>query len=1140
MNFYTEWFPKPKGSLFKFLLIMKLTFVLLITTFLQVSFGASAQNVTLSEKNTTLLKVFRKLNKSIGYSFLYDTELLKEAKPVNIELKNIDIKEALRLIFNEQPLGYTIKNNTIIIHRKAADGMPLILMAYIDVRGKVIDESGLPMIGASVKVKGTNQGTVTDANGTFSLRDVPENATLVASYIGYENKEIKATVGADLTIKLIPQAGLLADAVVIGYGTQKKSVVTGAISQVKATDLENMPVTRVEQSLQGRTSGITVTTNSGQPGEGARLRIRGTTTIGNSDPLFIVDGVQINGGIEYLNQADIESIEVLKDAASAAIYGTRAANGVIIVSTKKGSNSGQIQVNYNGYLGTQAASKKLELLNATQYATLYNEAQLADGVTAVRFPNPTQYGAGTDWQAAVFNDHAMIQNHDLSLSGGNDKSIYFSSFSYFDQDGIVATSNSKFKRFTARFNSEHKITKSIKFGNTIGYTRINSIGVSTNSEYGSPLSRAINMDPLTPVVETDPAKYGASVYLQNPVVRNAAGFPYGISQYAQSEVLNPIAALQVSQGKSWSDKVVGNVYVEVEFIKGLKARSTGGADLSFWGDESFRPIYYLNSVNQSILTAYTRNSNRGLFWSLENTLSYDKTINKHVVTALLGYSAQKDKSETQGGVKEGIPVDNLRDASLQFPVARINNDFYGGEGLSTLNSVFGRLIYNYDEKYLFTGIIRRDGSSQFGPNNKYGNFPSASVGWVASRENFFPKNDVVTFLKFRGSYGINGNDRMPAFSYLATVSGGRNYSLGTGAGESLVNGVSPNALSNPDLIWEETSATDIGFDANLLKGLTLTVDWFNKKTYGMLLRQAVPSYIGNTGPMANLATLRNKGFEFELGYNKKIGDFAFKVLANASFIKNKILYLGDDKDYIPNAQTITPQALEVIRTAVGYAFGSFYGYQSDGLFQNQQQINNYKNTGGGLIQPNAKPGDIKFLDLNGDGLISDADRTFIGNSNPDFTYGFTFSGSWKNFDITVFGQGVSGNQIFNGLRRFDLPTSNYSTSILNRWTGEGSTNTMPRVTLQDENKNYSRVSSLFLEDGSYFRLKTLQVGYTLPKDLVRKAGLNKVRVYAMSNNLFTVTKYTGYDPEVGGGSFGVDRGFYPQARTFYFGLNVGF
>lgn len=1009
----------------------------------------------------------------------------------------------------------------------------------IDVSGKVTSKSdGTPIPGVSVKIQGTNTGVATDANGNFRIKVPKSGSVLEFSQIGMTTQTVVVNSSDPINIALSESQSDLEQVVVVGYGTQKKSVITGAISQVKAKDLENMPVTRIEQSLQGRTSGLTIISSSGQPGEGATLRVRGTTSINNSEALYIVDGVQIGGGIEFLNQADIESIEVLKDAASAAIYGARAANGVIIVTTKKGTRNGKMSVNYNTYLGTQEPARKLELLNATEFASFYNEGQLSDNPLAtVRFPNPSQYGVGTDWQAAVFNNSAKIQNHELSISGGSEKSTYYSSFGYFDQDGIVATSNSKFKRFTARFNSEHQITKAIKFGQTIGYTRINSVGVGTNTEYGSPLGRAINIDPLTPIIETDPAKINAPPYSNQPVVRAANGFPYGISTIAQSEILNPIAALAVAQGKNWSDKVVANVFVEAEIIKGLKVRSQGGVDLAFWGGESFTPVHYLSPTFSAAVNSYNRNINRGLFWSLENTVSYNKAIDKHNFTVLLGYSAQKNRGETQNGTLQGLPVDNLKDASLQFSVPRENRNFGGGEYLNTLNSAFARLTYDFDEKYLFTGIIRRDGSSRFGPNNKYGYFPSASAGWVATKEEFFPKNNVVTFLKLRGSYGVTGNDNIGDFRYLSTVSGGRNYTLGTSAGLNI--GVSPDALSNPDLRWEETTSTDIGLDATLFGNISLTANWFNKKTSGMLLQIAVPGYVGNNGPIGNIADLTNKGFELELGYNKSFGDFSFRVAGNASFIKNRIVYLGDDKEFL-EGQKVTPQGLEITRTILGHPIGSFYGYRSDGLFQNQAEIDNYKNAAGNKIQPNARPGDIKFIDANGNGSIDANDREIIGDPTPDFTYGITINAAYKSFDFMLLGTGVSGNQIFNATRRFDLPTSNFQRSILGRWTGEGTSNTIPRATIDDPNKNYSTVSSLFLEDGSYFRIKTVQVGYTLPQKLTLKAGLNKVRFYVMANNLLTLTKYTGFDPEIGGGSLGIDRGFYPQARTYFAGINIGF
>lgn len=999
--------------------------------------------------------------------------------------------------------------------------------------GRVTDDKNEPLPGVSLLIKGTSQGTVTDGNGEFRLTNVPPDGTLQVSFIGFASQEITLAGQTHLEIQLKPDILALEEVVVVGYGEQKKSVVTGAISSVKSKDLENMPVMRLEHSLQGRTSGLTITSNSGQPGAPATVRIRGTTTIGDSDPLYIVDGVQIGGGIEYLNQADIESIEVLKDAASAAIYGARAANGVIIVTTKKG-RAGQMAVNYNGYVGTQQPWRKLDLLNATEYATLLNEATVASGGD-LRFADPTAFGEGTDWQDLVFSDNAGIQNHELSISAGNEKSTYFASAGYFDQEGIVAPSNSKFNRLTLRFNSTHNISKYVTFGNNIGYTRIKTKGVDPNSEWGSPLNRAINIDPITPLVVTDPTLWNTSPYNIPNVVRDAQGRPYGISSIVTSEILNPIAALQVAQSNAWSDKVVGNMFLEVEPVKGLKARSSVGVDLAFWGDESFSPLFYLNATNQNTLNDYTRNVNRGLFWLWENTVSYTFNVDRHNVSALAGISAQRNYGEMQGGTKTGIPVNHIDDASLGFPVSQENQYFYGSEYQETLASTFGRINYNFDEKYLLTAIVRRDGSSRFGSNNKYGVFPSVSAGWVASSEAFWPHNDVVNFLKIRGSWGVNGNNRIGDFRYLSTVGGGRNYTIGG----TLVNGVSPNAISNPDLRWEETTQMDLGFEATVLNDFTVTFDVYSKKTTGMLLQIDVPWYVGNNGPIGNIADMENRGYEIELGYNKNIGEVALSLAANASYLQNKVTYLGADKLFL-GGQVFGPQGVQITRTEVGLPIGFFYGFKTDGIFQTAEEVAGYVNSDGDPLLPNAAPGDIRFIDYNGDGRIDNDDRTMIGDPTPDWTFGFTASAKWKSFDFIVFGQGVYGNDVFQAIRRFDLPTSNWTTEALGRWTGAGTSNYFPRLVLNDPNQNFSRSSDFYIKDGSYFRIKTLQIGYTLPQDITTKVGLNKLRVYVMSNNLATFTRYTGFDPEIGGGSFGVDRGIYPQPRSFMAGINVGF
>ncbi|AXY73278.1 TonB-dependent receptor [Paraflavitalea soli] len=1006
----------------------------------------------------------------------------------------------------------------------------------IPVTGTVTSKiTGSPVSGATITVKGTTTATTADQQGRFSITVPRAGSILVISHIAMTPQEITVRDGAAVTITLEEKSGSMDEVIVVGYGTQRKGAVTTAISSIKAGDLDNMPVQRIEQSLQGRVSGLTITSSSGQPGAGSTVRIRGTTTIGNSDPLYIVDGIQIGGGIEYLNQNDIESIDVLKDAASAAIYGARAANGVIIVTTKKGK-SGKIAVHYNGYLGTQKAWRKLDLLDATQYATLLNEAYVANGQNP-RFANPEQLGKGTDWQSHVFDDAAPIQNHDLSLSGGSEKSTYYASFGYLDQKGIVTPSNSYFKRFTARFNSTHKITNTISFGSNIGYTRISSIGVGTNGEWGTPLNRAINMDPITPFIVTDPALANSSPYSDHPVVRDEHGNPYGISNIVTSEILNPVAAVKVAQGNNWSDKIVANVFGEIEPIKGLKLRSSIGTDLAFWGNESFSPLNYLNTINQVTLNGYTRESNRGVFWLWENQLSYHRAIGKHDVTAMVGTTAQKNNGKTQGGTKRGIPVNDIKDASLAFPVPQTNQFFWGGEYQESLSSLYGRVIYSYDDKYLFTGIVRRDGSSKFGPNNKYGVFPSVSVGWIASHEDFFPATDVVSFLKVRGSYGITGNDRIGDFRYLSTVGGGRNYTMGLTP--VLINGVSPNAISNPDLKWEETSQFNIGFDAVLFRNFSVTFDVYNKKTKGMLLGIAVPGYAGNSGPIGNIANMENRGVELELSYGNKIGDVNFKVSGNVSYLKNEVTYLGADKKFL-EGQKFGPQGVEMTRTSVGNAIGSFYGFRTNGLFQTADEVLNYRNKDGGLMQPNAQPGDIRFVDNNNDGKIDNDDRTIIGDPTPDVSFGFTAEAAWKGFDLLVFGQGVAGNDVFQALRRFDLPTANWTTEALSRWTGAGTSNKFPRLVFNDPNQNFSRSSDFYLQQGSYFRIKVLQIGYTLPESITKRAGLSKLRVYLTGNNLFTFTKYNGFDPEIGGDSYGIDRGIYPQPRALMAGINIGF
>lgn len=1014
----------------------------------------------------------------------------------------------------------------------------VILMAQLAVAQRVITgtitdaEYGEALIGANVFVKGATIGTVTDFDGNFSM-EIPDSAsTLVFSYTGYQAQEVPIGAQSQYDIKLV-SGQLLDEVVVVGYGTQKKREVTGAISQVKASDLEDMPVMRIEQSLQGRVSGVRVTQNSGQPGEGSTVRVRGTTSINGSEPLYVVDGVPIGGGIDYLNQGDIESIEVLKDAASASIYGARSANGVILVTTKKGAED-QMKVTYSGYYGVQSPWKKMSLLDAEEYGILMNESSVAAGGELLF--DPDTLGTGTDWQDAVFNLNAPIQNHELSISAGSKASKYFASFGYFDQEGIVAPEDSRYQRFTMRFNSTHEIAKGVRVGNTLGYTRTRSSGVSTNSEFGSPLSRAINLDPLTPVLETRQDVLNSPVFQNFPVVTNGQGVPYGISELVTSEVLNPVAALEVQQGYGWSDKLVGNVFLEFDFLKDFTFNTNFGADIAFWGGEGFTPIHYLNATNRADLTNYNRSQNRGLYWIWQNTLKYNKTFGDHTIGGLAGIVSERNRGRGQGGNLQDIPVDNLDDASLAFATPAETQTFYGFEYESTLVSYLGRLQYNFRSKYLFSVSLRADGSSRFGSNNRFGYFPSVSAGWVVSDENFFNSN-FLNFMKIRGSWGVNGSDQIGDFRFVSTVGGGRNYTLGLD--DRLVNGVSPNAIANPDLRWEQTTQLNFGIDAKVARYVSVTLDYFDKRTTDMLLDIAVPGYVGNAGPVGNIATLSNQGVELELGYSRSFGEFNLDVSGNVTWIQNEITDLGPDKEFLVG-QTFSPQGLEITRTSVGLPIGYLFGYKTDGIFQNQDDVDSHTDNEGNPLQPDAAPGDFRFVDVNGDGILDADDRTMIGDPTPTWTYGFTANLSWKGFDLLIFGQGVGGNDVFKATRRFDLQMANMTADALGRWTGEGTTNSYPRLISNDPNKNFSRSSDFYVESGAFFRIKTMQIGYNLPERAITKMRMSNLRFYVTANNLLTFTKYTGFDPEIGGGSFGVDRGFYPQARSFMFGVNASF
>jgi len=1038
-------------------------------------------------------------------------------------------------------------------------------IAAQSITGTVVDAQKEPMPGVSVIVKGTSSGTVTDAEGKFELNIADASTkTLVFTYLGYKTQEYAIGRNSSFNVLMEEDTKQLEELVVIGYGVQKKSLVTGAISQVTSQAIENKQITRVDNALQGLTSGVTVTQHSGEPGSSPNVYIRGVTTINNSGALYVVDGIILNGGQDYLNPNDIASIEVLKDAASCAIYGTRAANGVILITTKKGSLNSPMKVSYNMQMGEQGPTKKVALANASQYAYLRNISLINEGKDPI-FDSPSIFGTGTNWQDQIFSNSALYQNHSLSISGGNDKSTYYASLGYIGQQGIVAPDIAFSNSLSVTVNTTFKIGKYVTAGENLSYTnRKNNTSVNTNSEFGGPLSSALNLDPITPVLADD--ALGAT-YPQY-ALQNAAGHYYAISQYVGQEMTNPVADITRYKGNYWwSNNLVGSAYINVNpGIKGLNLRSQINVKQAFWGQESFTPLFYLNTmVSNTNQTTQWREMHQNLSWNWDNTISYDFKTGLHTIGLMAGMSALDLPYGMFIGVNYiGEPATSSSNASFNYSLPQAQRQGSASDDQPyKLVSYFGRVNYNYDERYLLSGIIRRDGSTKFGSNNRYGTFPSVQLGWVVTREKFFPMDTFLDNLKIRLGYGTVGNDMSLAnFQYVSTIQGGGRLNAVFGPG-SVATGYGPTTPANPNLKWEQTSSFDAGFDAMLFKGFSLNFDYYNKATTGMLMQVQVPGFSGYVNqPWANVGNMRNRGVEFEAGYKKNIGkDFKIDLHGNIAYNQNVITYLGDGKDFLDGGPTFQVASYPLTRMAVGHPIGAFYGFKDLGTFKSQDEINAYGYTDANgawqLYQPNAKPGDLKWWknpnnpDDNGSGKIGQGDRTWIGDALPHWTYGFTLNFSWKSWDLMAFGQGVWGNKIFQAYRRLDIGAANYSLAAVNTWTLGNPNSEYPRLSESDLNQNFSNPSDFYLQDGAYLRLKTLQLGYTIPKELIHKIGLQRIRIYGSISNLFTLTKYNGYDPEVGGnlgagangqnnGNFGVDYGIYPQARTFLFGLNVDF
>lgn len=1032
----------------------------------------------------------------------------------------------------------------------------------VNVAGKVVSKTeGDPLIGVTVIEKGTTNGTITDIDGNYSLM-ATEGATLTASYVGYKSFDVVVpNGGGTINITLEEDNVGIDEVVVIGYGVQKKSVVTAAISGVNADDIAGTTA-RVDNALRGAASGVTVTATSGQPGASSQVRIRGIGTINNSDPLYIVDGMPIDGGIDYLAPSDIQSIEVLKDAASGAVYGARAANGVIIVTTKKGK-VGKPVVSYDFSYGFQNTTKTRDVLNAEEYATLWNEYLINKGmdpkfdVAAIKAK-----GIDTDWQRRLWNYNAPIQNHQLSVSGANERVNYYFSAGYYNQEGIIGGDfdRSNYERFNFRTNNVFTLVdakdrnwlNNLNVGINIAYTHVNSVGIETNSEFGSPLGSALMNPPTIPVYSLDPDGDRAAHAGDPWLITDKDGYLYSlVDTYEGSklqELKNPMAYLSLPDPGSWSDKFVSNFFAEVTLWDNLKFKTSYGADMSFWGSRSATIPHYINTMEKPSVSDASMSWNKGLTWQFENTLSYDKTIGDHTFAVLLGQSAKKNKGAYLGAYSKYLIALDYDRLYPDFTTGNsANADERSGWGADnadhTLASLFARVSYDYKSRYMFQATVRRDGSSNFGPDNHYATFPSFSVGWNITRESFLENRPQWwNNTKLRYSWGKNGNENIGAFAYTVNTATGwiNNYFFGL-EGSTISTGAKASGIPNYAIQWEESIQHDAGIDFEFLhSALTFSVDWYKKTTDGMLQTQPIVTYVGESKPTGNIGKMENKGWEFDASYRWNIKQIKFRVAANASYLKNELINYGTETGEASIESMSAAGYGEICHAKNGEPYPYFYGYETAGIFQNQAQVDASGLVyGSGDNAQKPQPGDIIFVDQNGDGVIDDNDNTKIGKGMPDWTYGFSLNAEYKGFDFVAQFQGTLGNDIYDATLRYDIDFINLPDYMKDRWTGEGTSNTIPRFSKTAYNLHSS---DLYVHNGSYLRLRNIELGYTLPQHLTQRAFISRARVFVSCQNLFTLTKYEGFDPEIGYSAtlIGVDKGIYPQARTLTFGINVNF
>ncbi len=1018
------------------------------------------------------------------------------------------------------------------------------------VTGKVVSATdGEELIGATVQVQGTQTGTVTDFEGNFKV-NANEGQSLVVSYVGFFSKTVKVGSESHYDIQLEEDKKSLDEVVVIGYGVQKKKLVTGATLQVKGDDVAKLNTSNPLQALQGQTPGMTIISESGQPGEGLKVNIRGLGTTGSSGPLYIIDGVR--GDIATVNPADIESIDVLKDAASAAIYGSQSANGVVLVTTKSGKE-GRSVVAFDGYYGWQTAPRKIEMLNASQYMAIMNEQNLNSGNSVYDWDNIKsiwRYDAegnklgviDTDWVDQMFKDNAQTYSGNLSISGGSQKGNYALSLGYLEQEGIVGGRDvSNYERYNFRVNSEYQVIDNfLKVGEQVSFIYYKKNGISVGNQYNNTLRSAFGTSPLAPVY-SDNGRYG-SPYNDTSASDwyNADGNPYG-------------AMMTNTNNKTQNMTLTANAFAEMEFIKNLKFRTTLGVKYDSNNYRSFTPMYHFSvySLNDT-RTGVSQSASDGLGITWTNTLSYNFKLAEHNIDAMVGYEVYRTEGQSIYGANG-----SLRDGFDTWKYAYLSNgtatNSEGGLSVSgtpwdeeRMVSYFGRVGWNWKERYMATATVRRDGSSRFAKGHRFGTFPSISAGWVVTNESFMePVTSVMDYFKLRASWGQVGNQNIGNYMYLAPMSfSNLYYNFGTTLGsDGDVWGARPTRLGNEDITWETSEQFDLGFDARFLnQRLNVNFDFYIKTTKDWLVQPPVLATVGTGAPFINGGDVKNTGVELALSWNDVIGqDFRYYVNVNGAYNKNKVGNIPNEDGIIHGqSNMLYDNSTEFYRASNGEPIGYFWGFKTAGLFQNQQDIDQWVAAGNGVLQAAPQPGDVKYYDINHDGMINDADKVNLGNGMPDFNYGFSLGFDWRGLDFSVTANGQVGNDIVQSYRNVGSTTANYTTQILDRWTGEGTSNKVPRVT--NTNVNY-QFSDLFIQDGDFLRISNITLGYDFSK-LLRTKYISQCRVYAQVQNALTFTKYDGMDPEIGYGMdgwvSGIDLGYYPRPRTILFGVNLKF